>query len=256
MNKGARPIQKDIRDCSFHKTFGIATPDVLLPDFSVDLGGLMPDQNADGRPFGCTGYAQDDLNKDENGTPSTAQAIYDKTLALEGNSGNYTMGCDIRDSLKVLCTDYGHGRYYNVEPLNGSWFDGIRSALWMNRAEKRAVSIGSPWLPLFENVGPDGIVLDWFLTPMQWNEGHNWVASGWKTINGEAYIVCKSWQGERFGDHGLLYFSRKAIEKLLAAPGCAAFTVSSSPAQIKTIEASLYEQVIVLLKKMIAILHG
>lgn len=254
IKNGLKPVQHDDRDFSFHKTFGAISPIQLPPEYDVDAHIDIPDQNTEGLPFGCTGFAQADLCQDEDKIDYSAKEIYDKTLELEGQAGNYNIGCDIRDSLKIICTYYGRGGYYNVQPTV-DFFDGIRSALWMNRDEGRAVSIGAPWFQSFNFVGPSGIIPETFVgDPMQ-QPWHNWVISGWIVKNGQTYLKGKPWQGKNFGDNGWIYFSRRNINDLLAVPYTGAFTVSKkAPVTIKTISDQDKSKLITALQGLISAL--
>ncbi len=254
MKSGLKPIKRDIRDRDFHRTFGSVSQVSLPSSFSIDAEFPMPDQEADGLPNGCTGYAQADLCQDEDLIVFSPKAIYDQTLAMEGNAGNYTVGCDIRDSLKATILYFGRGGYYNVQPLD-SWAHGIQSTLFVNQLQRRAISVGTPWLPEFEFVGPDGIVPDDFVVPTNWTEGHNWTIPEWSQKNGQTYFTCKSWQGKRVGDNGKLYFSEIGINKLLSIPNTGAFTVSKAqPLSIQTIKVALYERVISILQEIALLL--
>ncbi len=92
----------DRRKYSFHRTFGGVTPDLFPLEFSVDSGFPMKNQNAEGLPYGCTGFAQTDLCESQDLTPYNEKFVYTKTLEMEGKSGDEA--CLIEDSLKVICS--------------------------------------------------------------------------------------------------------------------------------------------------------
>lgn len=246
---GVLPTKRDGNDYSFHKTFGAIAPYDFPDTYDCDAGLTMPDQNADGFSEGCTGYTQSELCGDEDGVVYKPSYTYEKTLLM----ANLAPGspCDMRDSLKstivygIQRTDessdlqafpHRRGQYFNVQSTNDA-FDGIRSALWQNRIYKRSVSIGTPWFSQW-HAPIDGIV------PMVSYSGnpndypwHNWKISGWKTINGIPYLIGKTWQGKRYGDNGLAYFSRDIVNKIMDIPGVAAFTLAQAdPNNIQTVK--------------------
>lgn len=264
IQNGIAPTKLDHRDYDFHRTFGSVETEVLPDEYNCDAGLTMRDQDAEGLPFGCSGYAQSELGQDEDGIKYKPSFTYDKTRIMEGTYPQ-TVGCDIRDSLKSTI-DYGlqgemettdqqafvhhRGAYYNVQPLNGSWWDGIRSALWQNRLEKRSVSTGTPWYPEWEPEGNgngiltlSGIVsLPSDIPNKSGNASwHNWKICGWKVINGVTYLIAKSWQGSRYGDNGWCYVSKEIIEQVLNVKGSAAFTLAlAKDVSIQTVELSVF----------------
>ena len=246
IQSGLNKILPDSKDWSWEKRFGSVPAYELPDDFSVDAGLNMYDQYELGIPLGCTGCAQADLCQDEDDVAFSPKAIYDATLEMEGNAGNYNTGCDIRDSLKVICQKFGRGGYFNVQPT----YDGIRSAIWLNQIENRAVSIGIPWFESLQ-VGGDGIVPDTFTGDPMKCSWHNAVVSGWKTINGKTYLLVKSWQGYRIGNQGWLLFSPAAINYLLSVPYTGAFTVKKN---ITTQDKlNIMQRIINLIKQEIAL---
>lgn len=254
---GTKPIKKDPRDYSFHRTFGAVSSPLVFPDeYTCDAGLTMPDQNADGYPYGCTGYATTDLCQDEDGIQYYAPFTYWKTCDMEGH--DYTTGCQIRNSLDsarvfgvlpygfsadTFALEHRRGAYFNVDKVDGlDWFDSLRSALYLNRAEKRAISIGTPWFPSFERpsaFGQKGIIplesAD--VSKLPW---HNWAIKGWITLGGTPYLVAKTWQGRGYGDNGYAYFSRAIINTLMAIPFTGAFTVRQfKPEDVQSVQSSV-----------------
>ncbi len=98
----------DHRDYSHTKTFGSITS--FPEEFNTDLGVTNPNQNAEGLPFGCTGYTQAEVCSDQDGTIYKPSYTYLKTQMMEGTTGQ-NIGCDIRDSLKST-------NVYGVQALN------------------------------------------------------------------------------------------------------------------------------------------
>ncbi len=278
---GLKPIQRDVRDRSFQKTFtpvpwhkrlfGGTIP-VLQDNFSVDSGLTMPDQNVDGLFLGCTAYAQLELCTDQDGIIYDDYKFqYDKTLAFEGVFDE-TQGCDIRDSLKMICTigpkkkgddnsadSYAkrRGAYYSLELYSGlDWFDTIRHTIETNfqlNKLKCSVSIGTPWFAEFEPIGngngkvvSDGLISDIpvveDINNLDW---HNWKIAGCITIQGQAYLLAKTWQGKNYGSNGWVYFSRNAINAIMTIKFTGAFTVAPlNTVSPQTIQKTLAEVVI------------
>jgi hypothetical protein len=265
IHHGTGPTRRDKRDFSFHRTFGAAALPELPPEYSCDAGLTMPDQNADGFPFGCTGYTQADLCTDEDGIVFDAAFTYRKTCELEGH--DTTSGCQIRNSLKTTIAyglipkndpnqdplRYRRGKYFNVDKVPGlDWFDSIRSTLWLNRQERRAISTGTPWYPSFNRSRKGAASLDNSdPASLPW---HNWAIKGWKIINGSPYLIAKAWQGADYGDHGWLYFDRPTVNRLMDVWGVAAFTVRKfAPEDVKTIKQTVTEACLSLIGRLAAL---
>lgn len=239
LKSGARKTYKDHRDFSFHRTFGAVTN--FPAEYNVDSGFGFPDQNADGLPYGCTGYTQSELGQDEDGIKYLPAYTYKQTRLMEGTYDE-PVGCDIRDSLKSA-TIYGlqaegeteaqallhrKGRYFNViDPFNNmDAFDDCRNGMFLFNSEKRSVSIGVPWFPEWEGTASDGVLPqphDFNVSRASW---HNAKVSGWKLINGAPYLIVKSWQGPNYGDHGYCYIGRDLFNQVMTISGTGAFTLS------------------------------
>lgn len=121
-------------------------------------------------------------------------------------------------------------------------FDKIRSALYLNSAERRSVSVGTPWFNEWEHA-PAGILHDFVFTGNEpW---HNWKICGWKQIAGQPYLIGKSWQGPNWGDRGYHYISRDTCNRVFALSGTAAFTVrKATAADIQTVRLSIVSTII------------
>lgn len=251
MNHGIKPVRKDHRTFSFHRTFGsVPSPRLQVEDFDLDAGFGMPDQNADGLPNGCSGYTQSELCSDEDKIMYDPKFTYEKTLEMDSLEDGEP--CDIYTSLsstivfgvKIAGEDekeaikHKRGAYYQIEN-SSDWFDSIMEAL----LQKKSVSFITPWYYCFNK--PDGIVGMEFITQPLPNVWHNCKISGKKTINGVTYLKCKPWQGMNFGDKGWCYFSRETINRLMMIGGTGAFTIAEyDPLNIKRIRLGMMQTMV------------
>lgn len=230
MNHGLKPIKRDKRDYSFHRTFGGITPIALPQEFSIDAGLTMPDQVADGLYQGCTAYAQQELCTDQDQVLfNHYREHYERTLLLENST--FGQGCDIRDSLKIAIDFYGRGAFYAVESSKMDWFDSICSVIYTNFIQNKircAVSIGTPWFKSWDvtQMNSTGIASTVFTGDVNTIPWHNWAIKGWKLINNEPYLLAKSWQGRSYGDTGWSYYSRETINAVMKIRYTGAFTVA------------------------------
>lgn len=235
MKSGLKPLKHDHRDYDFIKTKRLAGIIPAFPDnYNTDVGLWMPNQNADGQPFGCTNYAQSDLLIDQDKKLYNPQDLEDITHA------NANGGTDLRTSLKAVVKLHPDRSFLNVKPdtsIGGvlDWFDAVRVAILVGMTENRAVTIGTPWFPDFENPNPDGTIRDftnWSVTgrPVGW---HDWNGKGWVTIGGTPYLISKSWQGSTYGQKGYIYFSRTQFNRLMSIGGTAAFVLDKLGADEK-----------------------
>ena len=254
MRYGLIPIKyKDHRTYDWHRTFGIATD--VPAEFNFNKLSFFPNQNADGLFQACTAYAQLGVATNEDMIVyNDFDFTYRKTLAIMG--APYGGPCDIMTSLKA-CTTYGvkskgmseaealnHRRdpYFIIRKTT-DYFDGLISALWLKQG---GISIGTPWLPWFESIGPDGVIPPIFIDPnMAFVEGHDWIAYGVKIIAGEPKIICTSHQGRTYGHNGECYFSRNQINTLLSVKGSGAFgQKKANPANIERVKMTIMEVIL------------
>ncbi len=267
--QGLKPIKKDHRDYSFHRTFGNATPDVFTEQ-NFDAGFPIANQDTDCLPYGCTGYAQTGLAQDEDKLQYLPKYTYDQTLMEEGiltGGPQYEkVGCDIRDSLSSTIVyglqklgetpadalNHRRGQYFTLERVPGmDWFDSFRSCMQLNG---RSISFGSPWFTSFA-MPQQGIVQappSYDPSTASW---HNHKICGWKTIGGVPYLIDASWQGPEYGDNGFVYFSREIINALMNIPGSGAFTlVPFTAANVQNVQLTLYAYLLSYLRMILALL--
>lgn len=169
--------------------------------------------------------------------------------------------CSLTDSLKSTIV-YGvqgqnessdaeaathrRGQYFQIEPTGGlDFFDSVRSALWLNRLDCRPISVGTPWFQEWE-VTIGGIIHDF---TYDGNPGHypwhNYKICGWKNINGQPYLIGKSWQGRSYGDNGFHYISRDISNRLMTISGTGAFTLGkASKENIQVVELTILQTIV------------
>lgn len=249
---GTKPLKKAPRK-HFHRVFGSTAPD-NIPDFNVDAGLTMPDQNAAEAVTECTGYTAADIMTDITKVVQTPDFMYAATLYLEG-IGPTTEGADFHvalqalvafgsiaqslapisalkqgelyvanwnnwfDSLKIVARKNVQNGTFNLLG-NGDHFDSIMSAVYTS---KIAGSLGSIWYDEWENIGRDGILpMPANLEGFTYSPWHNYAAKGKKTINTTKYIPLKSWQGPSYGDKGWCYMSREVANAVFSVEGTGA----------------------------------
>ena len=253
MENGVLKVIPSHKNYSLNRTFGSIAP-AQFTECNFDAGYPIPDQDADGLPFGCTGYSQSALGQDEDKKQYVPKFTYDQTLMEEGifpESPNFEqVGCSITDSLNSTIVyglqavdgtdtplDHRRGAYYQVEQVSGlDWFDSIRSALQQNQ---RSISICTPWYAAFATPF-NGIVRAPTTYDTTYASWHNHVIVGWTTIQGIPYLIDKSWQGTGYGINGFVYFPREIINQLLSIGGTGAFTVAPyAGADIQNVELTI-----------------
>ena len=250
-------VRPDHRDYSHTRTFGAV--DFFTPDFDVDAGLTVYNQNSEGRPYGCTGYTQADVCTDKDKVIYLPGFTYDKTRLMEGNEGK-DVGCDIRKSLKSTnvyglqaqgeseeqAFSHRRGSYYQIERAP-DYFDGIRSAL----ARGRSVSMATAWYPVFNYPQSNGVLN----RPPDYSKKstyHNYKACGWKTIDGKVYLKIKSWSGQQWGVNGFAYMSPEIVNKLLDDTYSGAFTLDEYTPNAKLVTIyNTYEVVLSYLYRML-----
>lgn len=255
MKSGLRPTPTDHRDFDYVKSFGNALPPRFPENYSVENGLWVPDQNeanvtpsftVQPQPYGCTNFTCADIAADDDGK------LYDPTVQENITHANAKGGCDMRTAVDASRKAYGRTRYFNVKPSGIiDPFDAVRLAMYSaSNDEKRSVAVGSPWFYQFTSAGRDGVVPvpDTFDT--RYATWHAWKIAGWKTINGQPYLISKSWQGENVGDNGFLYFSRPLFNSIMAISGSVAYTMTNMPIdQVETIDVNVVQLIVSLIRQ-------
>lgn len=264
IKNGVRPRKiKDHRNYSFRRTFGSLSLASLDQEVNYDAGLTMPDQNAEGLFFGCSGETTCDIATDWTGKIFLPAFTYYKTCNMEGHGPD--RGCYIDNALKSA-TVYGlqepgmttdaqalvnrRGKRFEVDLVPGyDTFDSIRSALLLN--PKRSISVGTPWFNEWMTVGADGLVpIPFFTGAEQW---HNWKICGITRKNGAYVLIGKSWQGKKYGNAGFHYISREAINYALGIRGAELWVqAKAEPGDIQTIQLDYLQTILSYIAQLFA----
>lgn len=245
LKNGLNKIFPDHRDFSIVHTFGATVADTQsLPDnFSIYNGQIIPNQNLDDtrftptlppQPYGCTGEAQ------SFGCGLEDQTLFNPKFTYDSTSPGGDGGRDLRASLQSTIdkglqdvtntVGFNRAAYFNCY---GSGtiddYDAAKIGIWINQNERRFVTVGSYWYPEFEN--PQNGILPTPSFNTSQASLHNWIITGWKTINGVECLEGISWQGMNYGNNGLHYVSRELYNALMAQPYTAAYTLTKSTGQ-------------------------
>jgi hypothetical protein len=258
MISGTKPLLNPPKR-QFHRYFGGVSL-AQIPDFNLDAGLWMPDQEADEAPTECTGYTVTDIKADFDKVLYTPDWQYAKTLQLEGVTPT-TGGADFHvamqsavvfGALKMINMPFSaatKGELFVANIKNwdptlglsavnaaeigtynalgmGDDFSSILSAAFIN---KMGVSIGTPWFPEWENqVGSDGILpmpnLNVDFSTLPW---HNWAIKGKKTTD-KPRTVGKSWQGTKYGDKGFHYIDQETLNAVMTVTGTGAISFADT----------------------------
>lgn len=239
IQNGLTGIGPDSKDYSLLHTYGAVSPgpEGLPAGFSVYDGREIPNQNTvDLRftpnlmplPYGCTGESGSFDGGIQDGVLYSPEDLY-----LNTPPGTRDAGRDMRAMLKTQINRGLRKADGTFGPKRVAYFncygsskiddcDAARIALWINQYEKRGVYLGTWW---YWVIAPDGILEEPNYITSQATL-HCYLATGWKTINGEVYIEAIPWVGSSFGDNGKVYIRRDIYNKLMKQPYTGAFTIT------------------------------
>lgn len=260
IKSGTRPAKHIYKEKKFHKHFGSVST-ANIPDFNLDAGLTMPDQNADGGGYECVGYTIADILTDYFKVPFSPDFSYAAARYIAGDGPEGTPGTSFHagihgavafggllasqadftakekgeqfvsdwnnwsDEDRKSAIQYIQNGIYNVLG-NGDAFDSILSALWVNKV---GISVGTAWYEEWYQMVPSGITatpkMPHVTNNLSW---HNYSIKGKKTIGGIPYLIIKPWQGTARGDGGYMYFSRETINTVLSVHGSGAVTISKN----------------------------
>lgn len=239
LSSGIRKHHYKLSDYSLERTFKPlgATELLKLPDsYNADIGVGFPDQIKDGKPNACAAYAQTETAQNEYGLDFDPAYLYDKTCLIEGTEDGAPCN-DIRNSFKAS-EIYGNkptnggdplqyrrtAKYFDVDKVQKSYFEGARNALWLNRLNHRTVSVGTPWT-WGTTLPANGMFPA--LKKYEWKEGvvgHDWVICGWETVDGVPYLLGKAWLGPLWGWSGYGRMPKQVFDKLMNISGTFMYT--------------------------------
>lgn len=244
MKSGLNKIYPHRKDKSLLHSFGATTFDTqgLPANFSVYGGQLIPNQDLpDTRfspplpplPMACTGESTSFICSLED----TTKLFNPQFTYIHTPPGIDGEGRDIRAALQSAIdtgledsngvVGYKRLAYFNVYGAGAiDDYDACKIALWINQDEKRAVSVGSYYYSEFvENVPASGIApTPSFNTSLA--SMHNWIVTGWTTINGVEYLETIPWIGMNYAANGKLYMSRAIYNGLMGQPWSGAFSIT------------------------------
>lgn len=270
IRNGAKPIVPNPKQISFPITFGTVHAADLPDFFSADAKLTMPDQVADGLPFGCTGYMTCELAVNEESMLFRPGFNYDRAREMADVAGQ-DVGVEIKTALKAA-TVYGlemlngagdpldnrRAPYSEVHPHNGlDYFDSIRSAMlvaFQKDGKKHAVGVGTPWLPEWSQIGSDGIIpsiytYDGIPDHFNWH-AYCFVACG--IVQGELRLIAKTWQGFNYGNGGYSSYNREQVNKIFDEWGTGVFMqLKAKPEDYKRIQYTIIETAVGFIMRML-----
>lgn len=269
--------RKKKTDYSWHRTFeenfGSVTP-IFPLEKNIDSGLTNENQ---GFTTKCTAETVTDIITDEIKKVLSVDWQYAQTLRLADLPPNAN-GCDLKTAFSVptaigilykteepigtenktqlyrndwknwpnfpFVEDRREGMYFFLYDSQLDWFDDVLNFINKN---DRAVGVGTPWYAEYEMVHRDGIMPKGSIQTT-W---HAWKVCGWKNINGEAHLICKSWQGPNYADNGFAYFSREEFNRIMNIRGSVALVQGEAdPEDIKTVQWGWLERLLGLLQEL------
>lgn len=264
--RGALRSKVSANDLSFHISYGTLPTPLTTLEYNFDIGKTLPDQNGDGYPMACRGYTLADIAGDEDDAIYKHQHTYDALSAYEGHS--ISQGGDIRSAVNFGCvmgvqrldetTDqeaesHRRGQPFVIDKLmDFDWFDSFRAAL---RNAQSPISVGTIYFPEWLNTASDGILTSQFVFDGTWDTemGHNYKICGEKTIQGQPYLIAKTWQGPNFGDRGFCYFSRETFNKAFDIYGTIGIVQPKySPKDVYYVRLEILQRIVVLISRYIS----
>lgn len=249
---GTRPALDIHKERKFHERFG-GIAQAAIEDFNLDSGIWNPNQETDNAPTECVGYTAADLLTDifkmqfdpdfayaaakyvaGDGPGDQGTSFHAGIQGVIGVGGigaqSATFSATTRGELfvsdwnnwkpylKTLALKYVQNGLLNVLG-NGDSFNSIISAAYTGQI---SVSLGSPWFLEWQGIAPESLL------PMPQNAlaqsvnpdtpWHNYAGKGKKTINGQATIPIKSWQGH------WLYMTQEVANAVFSLAGTGALT--------------------------------
>lgn len=244
---GLLATPKDKRDYKVGALFNLPTPEELPADFSLDVVSIKNQDLEDYSSDFCSAYITAGISEIQEGIELWPDFNFAASKYISGNEDGW--GQNLRDAfaapakygsvpqslavkvkkpryfssypqvIKDTARQYKKQTYLKVSPTNGmDAFDTIRATIYRFRNEKRAVGFGVDW-----GWSPKSKIID----TIKEGSGHALYTIGWKTIENQPYLTIVNSYGDKVGDKGLYYFSRKVINHYYAKYG--AFTLVDLP---------------------------
>lgn len=247
---GVKRLKYDKRDYDFKKTFGVTKSTLeLLPETLNRVPLSIKDQQFTNF---CTGYGVSAASEYQEGielSPEYQTAkigqIYGQPIlngaeprsalksavtygSLPQSLSPYRLNQDGQEkvanwdawpeALDQLAAKHKKKRYYRVTygyPDDLDVFDSIKIGLWFAKESKGVVVAFGNWYEEWNHAQPKGIVS---VPQTQSYSRHCYLFIDWKQIDGKEYLVAQLSSGTLFGDRGLLYFSREAVNEAYRNP--------------------------------------
>jgi len=238
MKGGLKPLTKDNRDYYYKKVFGAP---VYLPtsDFLVVEPIFIEDQKETDY---CAGMAVSTASELQEGVDLDPLYAFAKTKQIMGDWKSW--GADLRSACKAMvkfgCIEKKDSPYdiNDKREIVANWenwpkeldekakkhrkesyfrvdegsdlFNTLRGVLWAHRSEKMGIVTGvlwrEGWLEAKNGIIPEEETQQWF--------GHAiCFLIGQKYIDGQPYLIAQLSNGDKIGDKGLFYFSKKVVNR-------------------------------------------
>ncbi len=257
-NFGLKPLKRDKRDYSHHKTFGSA-PLTGIPD-EYTLFSTILNQGATPK---CTAYSSCAIREVQAGVAFDPDFFFAQEGVVAGAAS--ADGYDLRITMKTGCnggfkptqgditkppSDFNEDSFFTVDgPYD--LFDNSRSAMAIAKAmaEKRCVQFGTTWF-LEWSFAQGGVIQGSYatLTPIGL---HALKGAGWTRHkkdgtplpalpNNDPYLAIQNSYGTGYGDDGIFYFPRAVVNKYFSE-GAFIWRVKSdlTPQQIGFIQSAI-----------------
>jgi hypothetical protein len=285
MNRtGLKPLPLDLRDKAYQRHLIFGAPSLSQLPTEYTAGGTVSDINQLNGKYGgssyCTDFSTVALAEREDGQAYSREYHAQKESHIQNRNIEQSGGTDLRTAFRVA-TEYGFlpqslapfswrdvGAIDAADPAKWDlsldataqqnahpgftwitgpydYFDSVRAALWDKRDKNGTVSAGIPWYSEWETVEQDGVLPTPTKPPTTL---HDTELFGWVIKNGRTYLKVNSWQGESYGDKGIVYLSRDILNAALTYSGAAAGCLDPiDPTQVN----NLYKRLLTILQTLV-----
>ena len=213
---GLKPSSKNpfkrAKNYSYHKTFG-AAPLPALPEEYMLVSAILNQGNTEH----CTAYAACAVRASELGAEFDPEEFFRQEGVTNGSvsESGYQLSTALTTAKNIgfkqlsdNSTGYKIPSYFEIDgPYDRT--DNLRSAMWLNKAEKNAGYGGTSWFSEW-TYAPGGLIPT---TYSVFTGLHAVKVAGWKTINGVLRIGIQNSYGSSLGDNGINWFTRETFNK-------------------------------------------